>query len=238
MPTEPAAKIVERLQIQAGRVYDRVELLERLLDYETDLRGQGFYAAAVRESTTFADDTHTATVEVAVDAGLRVRLVYAGDPVPGGSLESLVPVREERSVDEDLLEDASRNIEAYLRERGYRAALAPYTRSEQNGELVLTFTVARGPLHHINNVSIGGNTTLPSAEIEPLLKLNRGDPFADARVSAITTAIEELYRVRGYERVGVKPRSKCCPKPARVYGSAPSTSASPSSRGRRPRWIP
>jgi outer membrane protein insertion porin family len=211
-PTEPAAKIVERLQIQAGRVYDRVELLERLLAYESDLRGQGYYAAAVRESTTFADDTHTAQVEVAIDAGLKVRLVYAGDPVPGGSLESLVPVREERSVDEDLLEDASRNIEAYLRERGYRAAQAPYSRSERNGELVLTFTVARGPLHHVNTVAVAGNTTLPGAEIEPLLKLNKGEPFADGQVSAITTAIEELYRVRGYERVAVKPAIEVLPE--------------------------
>ena len=146
---------------------------ERLLAYESDLRGEGFYAAAVRESTTFADDANTANVEVEVDAGLRVRLVYAGDPVPGGSLESLVPVREERSVDEDLLEDASRNIEAYLRERGYRAAQAPYARAERNGELVLTFTVTRGPLHHVNTVSIGGNRTLPerrdrtAAQAEP-----------------------------------------------------------------------
>ncbi len=211
-PTDPVAKIVERLQIQPGRVYDRVELLERLLAYESELRGQGFYAASVRESTAFTDDTNTAQVEVAVDAGLRVRLVYAGDPVPGGSLESLVPVREERSVDEDLLEDASRNIEAYLRDRGYRAAQAPYARSERNGELVLTFTVTRGPLHHVNTVSVGGNTTLSDAELEPLLKLNKGDPFVDARVSAIATAIEELYRVRGYQRVGVKAAIEVLPE--------------------------
>jgi outer membrane protein insertion porin family len=211
-PTEPAARILERLQVQPGRVYDRVALLERLLAYESDLRAEGFYAAAVRETTTFADEAHTADVEVAVEAGLRVRLVYAGDPIPGGSLESLVPVREERSVDEDLLEDASRNIEAYLRERGYRAAQAPYARTERNGELVLTFTVSRGPLHHVNRVSVTGNSTLPGIEIEPLLKLNRGDPFADARVSAITAAIEELYRVRGYERVAVKPAVEVLPE--------------------------
>jgi len=211
-PTEPAARIIERLQIQPGRLYDRLELQDRLLEYESELRGEGFYAAAVRENTTFADDTHTAAIEISVEAGLRVRLVYAGDPVPGGSLEALVPVREERSVDEDLLEDASRNIEAYLRERGYRAAQAPYTRTEQNGELVLAFTVDRGPLHHVNMVAISGNDTLPTADIEPLLKLNKGDAFVDARVAAITAAIEELYRVRGYERVGVKPAIEVLPE--------------------------
>ena len=55
-------------------------------------------------------------------------------------------------------------------------------------------------------------TTLPGTEIEPLLKLNKGDPFVDARVSAITAAIEELYRVRGYERVAVKPAIEVLPE--------------------------
>ena len=77
---------------------------------------------------------------------------------------------------------------------------------------MLTFTVSRGPLHHVNNVAVAGNATLPGAEIEPLLKLNKGDPFVDARVSAITAAIEELYRVRGYERVAVKPAIEVLPE--------------------------
>ncbi|MEZ5286262.1 MAG: hypothetical protein R2712_15925 [Vicinamibacterales bacterium] len=69
--------------------------------------------------------------------------------MPGATPESLVPVRRERSADQDLLEDASRDIEAYLRERGYRDAEAPYTRDEANGELALRFRVSRGPLHRV-----------------------------------------------------------------------------------------
>jgi outer membrane protein assembly complex protein YaeT len=213
-PPDGESRVLSRLSLAPGRPYDRVDLQERLRAYEADLRDQGRFQAAVRETTTFSDADHTATVEITVDTGPMVRLVYEGDSLPGNELDTLVPVREERSADEDLLEDGSRNIEAYLRERGYRSASAPYDRQMRDGELLLTFTVTRGPLHRVNAVSLAGNATLPGAELEPLLKLTRGDPFVDARVAAITVALEELYRVRGFERAQVEPAIEVLPEQA------------------------
>ena len=213
-PLEPEARILSRLGLEPGRPYDGVQLQERLLEYETDLRGQGRFQASVGETTTFSEEDHTASVEVRVDSGPMVRVVYAGDSVPDDARDTLVPVRRERSADEDLLEDGSRNIEAYLRERGYRTATAPYDRQMRGGELLLTFTVTRGPLHRVNAVSVVGNATIPPAELEPLVKLTRGDAFVDARVAAIAVAIEELYRVRGYQGVGVKPSVEVLPEEA------------------------
>ncbi|MCC7123792.1 MAG: BamA/TamA family outer membrane protein [Acidobacteria bacterium] len=210
--TESPARIASRLRLQTGRPYGRPDLLNRLLEYEGRLREDGYYAATVRETTTFDDEAHVANVEVTVAPGPHVRLVYAGDAVPEARLDSLVTVRDERSVDEDLLEDASRNIEAFLRERGYRTAQAPYSRAEQGGELVLTFTVQRGPLHRVNAVSVSGNAAIGTGDIEPLLKLTRGDAFVDARVGAIAAAIEELYRVRGHEQVRVTPAIEVLPE--------------------------
>ena len=213
-PTEPASAVIDALRLQPGRPYDRQALDARVAAYENRLRSAGYYEATVRATTEFSDADARATVEVAVEPGPRVRIVYAGDAVPGGSLESLVPVREERSVDEDLLEDASRNIGAYLRERGFRDAAAPYTRETRGGELVITFTVSRGPLHRVAGASVVGNLTVPTAQIEPLLKLPRGEPFVDARVAAIAAAIEELYRVRGYGQARVAAAVEVLPEQA------------------------
>jgi len=211
-PREAPNRILNALRIEPGQPFDRLDLEERLAEYESGLRADGYYEASVRETTTFDDTGHTASLVVEVISGPRVRLEYAGDPLPRGVLEALVPVREERSVDEDLLEDASRNIEAYLRERGYRDARATYDRTEQGGDLVLTFTVERGPLHHVGAVTVDGNRAVPDAEIEPLLKLAPGEAFVDARVAAVTVAIAELYRVRGFERATVKPSVEVLPE--------------------------
>ena len=48
-----------------------------------------------------------------------VRARCEHDALPASEKQALVPIREERSVDLDLLEDAGRAIEAALRRQGY-----------------------------------------------------------------------------------------------------------------------
>ncbi|MGE3274155.1 MAG: POTRA domain-containing protein [Vicinamibacterales bacterium] len=208
--TVPAGVPQARLGLAAGDAYDRAVVDERVAAFEDALRQAGYYEASVEPTVTF--DGVSARLDVAVDAGPHVEVVITGDPLPAGRLETLVPIRAERSVDQDLLEDASRNIERALRQEGYRDASAPYTREEQRGELVLTFTVTRGPLHRVERVEVEGQSQLGMEDIRGLLRLEAGEPFVDARVSAVASAITELYRVRGFTAASVQPRIAVLPE--------------------------
>ena len=90
--------------------------------------------------------------------------------------------------------------------RAIARARAPYTREEKGGELVLTFTIARGPLHRDR---IGrrpaGNASIAAADLAPLLQIKPGDPFVEARAGLVAAAMAELYRVRGFAQAAVKP---------------------------------
>ena len=211
-PLDAPAIILGELNLQRGRAYDRPAIDARIAAYEEALRERGYYEARVRPSAVLAEDGRTVSLTVNVEPGPRVRLVVAGDSLPDGDVEDLVPIRAERSVDQDLLEDASRAIENALREQGYRAAQAPYTRQEQGGELVLTFTIARGPLHRVESIETTGNEALDRAALAPLLQMKPGEPFVEARVGAITAAMTELYRVRGFAQVEVTPNIQVLPE--------------------------
>jgi outer membrane protein insertion porin family len=204
-PLGPEAQLLRELQLQPGRPFDRIALDDRIADYEEDMRGQGHYEGRVRQSHEFSSDGRTVDVTLEVEPGPRVRLVFDGDPLPDENSRTLVPIREERSVDEDLLEDASRRIEDALRQEGYRAAQAIYARRQQGAELVLTFTVTRGPLHRVDAVNVTGMTGLTDADIAPILQIEPGEPFIEARVGAVAAALTELYRVRGFSQAAVKP---------------------------------
>lgn len=210
-PAVAAAAVVSELELERGRPYDGPAIAERAEEYENSLRDLGYYEANVDVTTTFADAAASANLVVDVDRGPRVRVVFAGDPLPENRRETLVPIRQERSVDLDLLEDASRNIEAYLRQQGYRAAEAPYIREESEGELVLTFTVNRGPLHRLASLDVAGHQQIPRGEIAPLLALTPGEPFSESRIGAVASAVTELYRVRGFARASVKPELNVLP---------------------------
>jgi outer membrane protein insertion porin family len=207
------AEIIRQLSLQHGRPFDQVALDPRIAAYEESLRERGYYQARVRESHVPASgDAWSVNVTIAIDAGPHVSLVFAGDPLPERGRDQLVPIRAERSVDQDLLEDASLRIENALREQGYRTARAPYTREEKGGELVLTFTIARGPLYRIESVETLDNVKVTAAELAPLLQIKAGDPFVEARAGLIAAAITELYRVRGFAQAAVKPDIQVLPE--------------------------
>ena len=217
---DPEVEIIRLLGLQHGRPFDQVELDPRIASYEESLRERGYYQARVRESHVPATgDAWSVNVTIAIDAGPHVSLVFAGDPLPERNRDQLVPIRAERSVDQDLLEDASLRIENALREQGYRTARAPYTREEKGGELVLTFTIARGPLYRIESVETLDNVKVAAAELAPLLQIKAGDPFVEARAGLIAAAITELYRVRGFAQAAVKPDIQVLPEAQGVSGA-------------------
>src|SRR5205814_2264642 len=97
-----------------------------------------------------------ANLTLTVQPGPRVRVLFAGDSLPSDRRADLVPIEREGSADEDLLEDSTNRIEEYLHEQGYRDATASHTRQQIGDELVVTFTVHRGPQYHINRIEMTG----------------------------------------------------------------------------------
>ena len=211
-PLDAEAEIIRLLGLQPGHAFDQVALDERIAAYEESLRERGYYQGRVRESHVPDAGGTSVNITIAAEPGPRVSLVFAGDPLPEGNRDAFVPIRAERSVDQDLLEDASLRIENALREQGYRNARASYTREEKLGELVLTFTIARGRLHRVESVQTAGNATITAAELAPLLQIKADDPFVEARAGLIAAAIAELYRVRGFAQAAVKPDIQVLPE--------------------------
>ena len=214
-PLEPVAVLLKKLDLQTGRPFDGPAIASRVSAYEEELHDRGYYEARVRHDAAFAPDGATVTIALEVAPGPHVRVVFAGDPLPESERAALTPIHEERAVDQDLLEDASASIESVLRQQGYRAAQAPYTRRQEGAELVLTFTITRGPLHRVGTVDVSGIAALRREDIAPLLQINPGDAFVEARVGAVAAAIGELYRVRGFLQAGVKPSMQVLPAESR-----------------------
>jgi outer membrane protein assembly complex protein YaeT len=199
----PAPQLLTELRLTAGAPYQREALNARIERYLVRRRENGYYNARLTATPQTADDDRIVNVSIAAEQGPRVRVEFRGDPLPSGRRDELVPIAREGSTDEDLLEDSTNNIQTYLRSQGYRDAAAPFSREERNGELVIGFTVKRGPIYRVAGVTIVGNSLMPLASLATAVRTREGRPFSSAVLNADVDAIENIYRRQGFGLVEV-----------------------------------
>jgi outer membrane protein insertion porin family len=194
-------ELLARLDLSPGAPYEPEKLNTRITQYLENRRSRGFYEARASVSPELTDQDRVANLTLNVSQGPRVRVVFKGDALPSDRRDDLVPVAREGSADEDLLEDSSNRIEDFLRAQGYRDAAAPHSREEVGGELLVTFTVQKGPQYRVGRIEIQGNSSIPASIIEPTLRVHAGQPFARSALSADLATIEDLYRRDGFGAV-------------------------------------
>ncbi len=199
------AGLLNRLGVQAGAVYDPVELDRRLAEYQDEVRSRRFYAARFSHAARPSPDGLAVSLELDVRAGSQVAIRFDGDPVAEARVNDLVPIAREGSIDEDLLEDSSLRIMTYLREFGHRDARVTHRRLDEPGQLSIVFSVERGARYVVDAVEFTGHRVLPAAELAELFDVAAGAPLVMAGVETGRAAVQAAYQQRGYRGVEVRP---------------------------------
>jgi outer membrane protein insertion porin family len=216
-PPSARAEFLAQAQLVAGAPFERDAIISRIDKYVASRRSHGYFEAKVTWADLPVNDDRTVNLTFTVDPGRHVRVVFTGDSFPGAKQE-LVPVEREGSVDEDLLEDSTARIEDALKAEGFKDAKAPHRRTEQDGDLIITFNVTRGQQYRIGQISIDGNTSIPLADLQSGLRLREGQPFSQASLDAEAASIEEIYRRSGFADAKAEIQVKPQPVPS---GSVP-----------------
>jgi outer membrane protein insertion porin family len=191
------AAVARMPDVRPGQPYDEQTIVGALTDWEDAMLASRHYGARASHSVAFGDAG--ADVVVSLEAGPQVRVEFAaGDPLPEAERARLVlaPIQAERSVDEDLLEDASRAMQAFWLARGYKDARADWERDERGGALTIRFRTSRGERSVVGAVVITGST-VPEAEVRAALGLKDRTPFVQAALEAGVASLETFYRRRG-----------------------------------------
>ena len=211
-PGVSAVELLQRLEVGAGQPWERERIAGRIERYLQDQRRRGYYEARLSAASSVADAGRAVNLRLTALHGPFVKVVFAGDAVPENRREDLVPVAREGSADEDLLEDSSNRIEEFFRAQGYRDASAPHTREDTDGQLTVTFTVAKGAQHRVGSVEIAGSTAVTAEALASRLRVRAGQPFSAAALDADLTQLEEAYRRIGF--ASARAEATTVPQPA------------------------
>lgn len=194
----PEQQMLDRLQLRSGRPYDGPALQRRIDEEVRRLKAEGRYQAIITSSLAPRENGAIVDVLLNVEPGPLVSLVFEGDEVPRPVREDLVPVEREGSVDEDLLEDSQRRLEKHFHDQGYWGAVVRYNRAPHDDRLEIVFTVKRGRLYRVADVTFVGNSALSFGELRPLIGLKEHDPFVESALDRDEEALRQHYRRLGF----------------------------------------
>ena len=144
--------------------------------------------------------------------GPLVEVKVEGAKISRGRLEKLVPVYEEGTVDQDLLNEGALNLRNYFEGQGYfdvKVSHQPVQSDPQH--LTALYSVELGKRHVVDSVSIKGNKyfgtplILQRLSVRPANILDHDGAFSQQLVDQDVARIKALYQSNGFSAVKVTP---------------------------------
>lgn len=155
--------------------------------------------------------TNTVKPVIFINGGPRVVIRAEGAKLRRGKLRQLVPIYQERTVDEDLIMEGQRNIAQYFQAQGYFEAKVTHSQhNESDNVRVITYTIDRGHIHKLDKLQIAGNTYFTTQTIRERLYLTPATfprfphgRYSEALLAKDLQAITDLYHSNGFLDVKV-----------------------------------
>ena len=166
------------------------------------------------ESAEYNHATKSVDYRFTANRGPIVKVEVEGASIDADKVKHLVPIFEEGSVDEDLLNEGNRRLRDYYQRLGYFDAKVDHQLKSQAGDRVdILFSVQLGPRRHVEKVSIDGNHFFSTATLMNVVNvhaagiLDKHGVYSQALVLADVNAIQAIYQSNGFSEVKVTPET-------------------------------
>ena len=166
------------------------------------------------ESHVYAKDTKRSNFRFSATRGPVVRVRLEGAKISADRLKRAIPVFEEGTVDEDLLNEGNRRLRDYYQRLGYFDVKVEHQeQSAQPDSVLITYKVALGERRRVASVTVAGNHYFDSKTLEQLLSVHAADhldrhgSYSQALVVADINALQTVYQNNGFSKVKIAPET-------------------------------
>ena len=203
--------------LKSGKKYSDKRINKSLGYIRSHLQGEGRLAPLVRaDSPTFHSESNQADLNFQVDAGPLLSVKVAGARVSKRAIRRLVPIYEENSVDQDLVDEGARNLLSYFQSKGYFDAKVDPQMSKQQDSISIVYQIDRGAKHQVEDVDFRGNRHLGDKELQAMVAVKKGHSvlghlfshgqFSQEALRKSVNAVIAAYRDAGFADVSVTPK--------------------------------
>jgi outer membrane protein insertion porin family len=202
--TKVTRDTVSRALTNLGKNYQKKQRLE---------------AAVTLESKQFQPPVNRLNYAFQANQGPVVTINVNGVKLSKGKVKNLVPVYEEGSVDEDLLNEGNRRIRDYYQRAGYFDVQVSHQRTESSSATLIEYQVKLGERHEVESVTLSGNKYFSNEILAPRLVVHKANLFerhgsySQALLQADVNTITALYQSNGFLKIKVTPDVKITDNP-------------------------
>ena len=161
------------------------------------------------QKQTYVASRRQVDYEFNVNQGPEVKVSVEGADISKRRLHVLVPIYEEGTIDNDLLNEGVFNIRDYMQQQGYFNAQVEVRVSGETATKQVVFSVDRNQRHKVMAVNIVGNKYFSEEILRERMRVKKADAylrngrFSPALVASDVAAIRALYRANGFDQAEV-----------------------------------
>jgi outer membrane protein insertion porin family len=161
-----------------------------------------------------------------VNQGPIVKVTVQGVAMTQERIRHVIPIYEEGTVDEDLLNEGNRRVRDFYQRLGYfdvkvghqehstaGTVSSPSTAGAGPAEVEIVYNVNLGSRRRVERVEVAGNHYFDAATLRDLLNVHAADSldphgsYSQALLSADVGALESVYQNNGFAKVKVTPET-------------------------------
>jgi len=172
---------------------------------------QGRFEAEVKlESQHYDAVRKQSDYRFTANRGPVVRVSVEGASVSAEKLRHLIPVFEEGSVDEDLLNEGGRRLRNFFQRMGYFDVKVTHEQKNSGeAEVAVIYRVQLGQRQRVDRIVIDGNHYFDGPTLKDLLSVRTADTldrqgiYSQALAASDIDALENVYQNNGFSSVKV-----------------------------------
>jgi outer membrane protein assembly factor BamA len=185
-------------------------------------------ATASLRSETYDKARRQVDYTFRANQGPLVKVVVEGAKLSKGRMKLLLPIYQEGTIDNDLLNEGTHNIKDYLFQEGYfdatvsvkvvgaetativGAATIPGTGTNaETAQESVVYSVVKGGKHKVGSVTIAGNHYFDTELLKERMRVQKADAYlrtgrySPALMKADVESILALYRANGFDKATI-----------------------------------
>jgi outer membrane protein insertion porin family len=188
--------------------YYEADEIEKGLDKLNQLyQNRGYIQAIIGPpELSYDEKKQEVSITIPIEAGIQIKINFKGKFEKQTffwkrPLEDLLLIKEERSIDTNILEESRERLEKYFKDQGYLFAKVTYIREDQPDKerVEITFEIESGNPVLLMSIRFQGNQRIPAKELRKVVQ-TRSSGFLIPHVVEEKTIQDDIKSLVAYYR--------------------------------------